>query len=198
MSPAQLSAPIAAGPVRVRRWSDPHQWRLWLSGLFGARYDGLRHFSVVSPGLLMRCGQPHPRDLDRIRDEHGLNTIVCARGGTRHPLRGRWFRAERRWCESHGVLFVHMPFSDQSAAPQGVFERFLHIVQDPAAHPVLVHCEQGFHRTGVLCAAYRVAAEGWPIEQALEEMDRLGFESRRAKRQTLRDTWVGWAQTHRK
>jgi protein tyrosine/serine phosphatase len=179
----------------VRGWRDPHQWRLWLAGLVGSRYDGLTHFQVVEPGVLLRCGQPHVRDLDRIHAEHNLRTIVCARGGTRHPLRGRWFRREQAWCAAHGVTLEHMPFSDAATPPADVFARFLAVVADPARRPVLVHCEQGFHRTGILCAAYRIAACGWPLERALEEMRAGGFDFERAKRRLLLDALRGWAET---
>lgn len=172
---------------------DPHQWRLWLSGLFGSRYDGLTHFAVITPRVLMRCGQPRVRDLETIRQAHGLRTIVCVRGGTRHPLRGRWFRREQAYCHERGVHLEHMPFSDAATPPADVFERFLTIVRDADCQPVLVHCEQGFHRTGILCAAYRVRVEQWPIERAVEEMRRHGFEIERDKRRALLEAFLKWA-----
>jgi protein tyrosine/serine phosphatase len=175
------------------RTFEPWQWRLWLQGLVGSRYDGLRHFAVVEPGVLLRSGQPRVRDLETIRGEHGLKTIIVARGGTRHPLRGRWFRKERRWCAQVGVTLEHMPFSDKSLPPADVFDRFLAVVRDPACRPVLVHCEQGFHRTGILVAAYRIGVQGWPPEQAMSEMERSGFESANPKRQSLRDALLAWA-----
>ncbi|TWT42343.1 Tyrosine phosphatase family protein [Phycisphaerae bacterium RAS1] len=185
---------MSAGRLRVRAGlRDPHQWWLWLSGLVGSRYDGLTHFDVVAPGVLMRSGQPRVRDLRQIREQHGLRTIVCARGGTRHPLRGRWFRKERRFCEAAGVRLLHMPFSDKAAPPADVFDRFIAVLRDPACHPVLVHCEQGFHRTGVLCAAYRIACEGWAVERALGELESLGFEMKREKRRPLLDALRAWA-----
>lgn len=174
-------------------WRKAFQWRLWLQGLVGSRYDGLRHFSVVEPGVLLRCGQPHTRDLDRIHAEHRLRTIVAARGGIRHPLRGRWFRRQAAWCERHGVELVHMPFSDKATPPAEVFDRFIAIVADPARRPVLVHCEQGWHRTGVLCAAYRLALCGWTLERALTELEACGFEMQREKRRPLLDALRVWA-----
>lgn len=185
---------MSDAPPRPRRGlADPHQWRLWLAGLVGSRYDGLCHFHIVEPGVLMRCGQPRNADLEWIRAEHGLHTVVCARGGTRHPLRGRWFRRERAYCEANGIAFQHLPFSDAAAPPADVFERFLAIVAAPARRPVLVHCEQGFHRTGLLCAAYRVRVSGWPLERAMEEMRALGFDVERGKRRPLLDALIHWA-----
>ena len=174
-------------------WRSAHQWRLWLSGLVGSRYDGLTHFAVVEPGVLLRCGQPHVRDLEQIRQTHGLGAIVCARGGTRHPLRGRWFRKEMAFCQQHGIHLEHIRMSDKAASSDDVFERFLNVVRDTSRRPVLVHCEQGFHRTGVLCAVYRIALGGWKLRDALVEMDAHGFEVGNPKRAPLLmqlDDWI--------
>ena len=173
----------------------PRQWQLWLSGLIGSRYDRLDHFAVVEPGVLLRCGQPRVKDLEQIRQQHGLNAVVCARGGTRHPLRGRWFRKERRYCQENDIHLEHMPFSDSRSFSEELFERFLRIVEDEKNRPVLVHCEQGFHRTGVLVAAYRIAHCGWPFEKALREMQAGGFELRQ-KRAPLIKELQAWAAKH--
>lgn len=183
-------------PVRTRSGlTDLHQWQLWLSGLVGSRYDGLCHFHVVAPGILMRCGQPRISDLERIRAQHGLNTIVCARGGTRHPLRGRWFRKQRKYCERNGVHLVHMPFSDRATPPADLLDRFCKLILKRDRRPVLVHCEQGFHRTGILCAAFRIQMCGWPAADALAEMRAYGFEVDRRKRRPLVDALLAWAET---
>jgi protein tyrosine/serine phosphatase len=149
--------------------------------------------AVVTPGVLLRCGQPHIRDLDVIRQQHGLRAIVCVRGGTRHPLRGRWFRRERAYCAQHGIRFEHIRMSDESTPPAEAFARFLAVVRDPAARPVLVHCEQGFHRTGLMCAAYRIAEEGWSLDRALAEMASHGFAFNDPRRQPLVQALRTWA-----
>ncbi|MBN2447231.1 MAG: dual specificity protein phosphatase family protein [Phycisphaerae bacterium] len=144
----------------------------------------------------MRCGQPRVRDLEQIRQTHGLGAVVCARGGTRHPLRGRWFRKERAFCERHDIHLEHIRMSDKAASSADVFERFLNVVRDSTRRPVLVHCEQGFHRTGVLCAAYRIALDGWQLRDATAEMDTHGFETSNAKRAPLLKQLDDWARAH--
>ena len=166
---------------------------MWLSGIIGSRYDGLFHFDVVDPGVLMRCGQPRLRELEEIRRRFGLRTIVCARGGTRHPLRGRWFRKEKVWCERYGVEFIHMPFSDRAQPASEVFDRFAEIMRNSRAHPVLVHGEQGIHRTGILSAVYRLTVMNWPLDRAVREMQRLGFDMRDGKRRPLVDALRRWS-----
>lgn len=52
---------------------------------------------------------------------------------------------------------------------------FLRIASDPAKQPVLVHCQHGADRTGVMIAAYRVVVQDWNKEDAIREMQRGGY-----------------------
>ena len=88
-----------------------------------------------------------------------------------------------------------MPFSDSRSFSEELFDRFLRIVEDKENRPVLVHCEQGFHRTGVLVAAYRIAHCGWSFEKALKEMQAGGFELRQ-KRAPLIKALQAWTAKH--
>jgi hypothetical protein len=53
--------------------------------------------------------------------------------------------------------------------------RFLQLATDKTRQPVFVHCQYGADRTGVMCAAYRVAVDGWTKQQAIDEMTQGGF-----------------------
>ncbi len=53
--------------------------------------------------------------------------------------------------------------------------RFLQIVTNPKRAPVLVHCQHGADRTGLMCAIYRVAVQGWTKEEAIREMTQGGY-----------------------
>ncbi len=52
---------------------------------------------------------------------------------------------------------------------------FLSLVSDPANHPAFVHCKHGSDRTGMMCAIYRVAMEGWSKDRAIDEWTKGGF-----------------------
>lgn len=53
--------------------------------------------------------------------------------------------------------------------------RFLKIAINPKFIPVLVHCHHGSDRTGIVCAVYRIAVQGWSKEEAIREMREGGF-----------------------
>ncbi|MDE2384645.1 MAG: tyrosine-protein phosphatase [Alphaproteobacteria bacterium] len=49
------------------------------------------------------------------------------------------------------------------------------LVAAEAKGPVLVHCQRGADRTGVVIAMYRVVVQGWSKEEAIAEMQKGGF-----------------------
>lgn len=53
--------------------------------------------------------------------------------------------------------------------------KFLRIVTTPELQPVLVHCQHGADRTGMMIAIYRIVVDGWTKEQAKAEMVRVDF-----------------------
>ena len=46
---------------------------------------------------------------------------------------------------------------------------------NPESGTVLVHCQHGADRTGLLVAVYRVVVQGWSKERAIDEMTNGGF-----------------------
>jgi protein tyrosine phosphatase (PTP) superfamily phosphohydrolase (DUF442 family) len=53
--------------------------------------------------------------------------------------------------------------------------RFLKLVADGSRAPFFVHCYYGADRTGMLCAVYRIAIQGWTKKEAIAEMTQGGF-----------------------
>jgi malate synthase len=53
--------------------------------------------------------------------------------------------------------------------------KFLQIVTDEKRYPILFHCQHGADRTGIMCALYRIAVQGWSREEAIQEMKEGGY-----------------------
>jgi tyrosine-protein phosphatase SIW14 len=55
--------------------------------------------------------------------------------------------------------------------------KFREIMNNPANHPVLVHCLAGKHRTGAMCAVFRMEQDHWSNQQAIKEVELYGFDN---------------------
>ena len=123
------------------------------------------HFGTVEEGVLYRSGQPDVNRWPILRDTYGIKTVVDLREKLPDAP---WAIAEREFCRQNGMKYVKIPIAAHTIEPHEL-DQFLGLFADARDRPVLVHCEHGSSRTGVMVAAYRVAVDGWSYEQALKE-----------------------------
>lgn len=136
------------------------------------RYGGMpKRFDVVVRDVLYRSAQPSKRQIDNLIEEHGIKTIVIVRTGESRRVPDEKEHARRR-----GLNVFHIPIESREPIPADQIRRFFELVDDPANHPILIHCSAGRHRTGLLCAAYRIERQGWTIERAVEELRSFRFD----------------------
>ena len=135
-----------------RRWAGPVQC------------DGVANFHRVSQALC-RGAQPTAEGMRNLK-AMGVRTIVNLR---------------KLHSDRDEIGLTHLAYERLYVNPLHPEDkevvRFLQIATDPARRPVFVHCRYGADRTGLMCAAYRVVAEGWTKEQAIAEWTRGGFGS---------------------
>ena len=145
------------------------------------RNTHLRNFRVVEDGVLYRSGQLTPTGLDRVVYERGIKTLVTLRtsrvAGKLPP--DTW---EEEFCASHGLKHVRIVPRVWGADEKGeipaeeAVHEFLGVMRDPKNYPVLVHCFAGIHRTGTMCAIFRMEFHHWSADRAIAEMELYGFD----------------------
>ncbi len=140
------------------------------SAVYSRYYGDPKRFAVVEAGILFRSAQPKPRQVEHVIDAHGVSTIIIAREGTSRNVPDEQVIAERS-----GATVVVIPIESREPIPDEQIQQFFDIVDNPARRPVLVHCSAGRHRTGLLCALYRIERQGWSVDQAMAEMLSFGF-----------------------
>jgi tyrosine-protein phosphatase SIW14 len=139
----------------------------------------LRNLRVVEDGVLYRSGQLTPSGFEEVLREYGIKTVVTLRTSRTAALPpDTW---EEGVCAARTIKHVRIvprvwgaDEKGEIPAEQGVQE-FLKVMDDKANHPVLVHCFAGIHRTGTMCAIFRMEYHGWTPERAMEEMQFYGF-----------------------
>ena len=115
-----------------------------------------------------RGAQPKGRNYEQLA-ALGIKTIVDLREDAKDDARSATERA--------GMRYINLPMKEKSYPQADTAARFLQIVNDQANWPVFVHCAGGRHRTGVMTAVYRMAVDGWGVDQAYQEMKRYDFST---------------------
>jgi protein tyrosine phosphatase (PTP) superfamily phosphohydrolase (DUF442 family) len=152
---------------------------------YRAYYADMKRLRVVEPGVLYRSGQLSADGFTNAVLRLGIRTVINAQDELADPdVVGNWFNSrtipESELCRQLGLRYVHIPpdlvtrRKVPGARPEAI-EKFLEVMDDPANHPVLIHCRAGLHRTGVLCAVYRMEYQGWTQLAAMNEMKEQGF-----------------------
>jgi len=78
-----------------------------------------------------------------------------------------------------GLKYFHIPFSGADPKTEAV-DQFLETVKDPANSPVFIHCASA-NRVGMMWLIKRVVADGWALDKATAEAERVGLSNPRLK-----------------
>jgi tyrosine-protein phosphatase SIW14 len=125
---------------------------------------GLTNLGVVSEGKIYRSAQ--------MTELWSLRDIVFGRAiGSVLNLREQ---SEQVEVESWGMKYFQLRLNVLSDVTPDDFDLIVQVLSNPENQPILVHCQSGADRTGVACAAYRMAIDGWSLDEAWEELQCYG------------------------
>ena len=124
--------------------------------------NGVPNLHKISESLY-RSAQPSSEGMINLK-AHGIKTIINLRS----------FNSDRKEIGDTGLDYEHLYMKAWHPEIEEAV-RFLQIVTDPDRTPVLVHCQHGADRTGIMSAIYRAAVQGWTKDEALREMREGGF-----------------------
>ena len=123
---------------------------------------GVPNFHKVSDDLY-RGAQPSAEGMEQLK-KLGIKTVVNLRS----------LHSDRDEIRETGLAYEHIRMNTWDPETEDVV-RFVKIMTDSNRTPVFVHCQRGADRTGMMCAIYRIAVQGWSKAEAIEEMTEGGF-----------------------
>lgn len=155
---------------------------LLLGGIGGAVFHHKvlrwKRFAIVEPGVLYRSGILKDWQLRQAIRQYGIKTV--------YSLTFTNNTNEEIVCQQEGAAHYFQYLPGDGVGTNDPYLRFLEIMQNPANHPVLVHCSAGVQRTGGAVALFRLFQQGWHFDDAIKEMIDMGNEGTQAQISQLR------------
>lgn len=155
---------LTAGLLAVWQFSSAGEGVNSGPKVWAAKVDlpGSDNFHKVSKDLY-RAAQPTQKAM-RAYEEFGIKTVINLRA----------YHSDRDEVHGTGLTLIEIPVKTTKADDDETVIRVLQTIRD-AEKPVLIHCQHGADRTGLMVAMYRIVEQGWTNEEALNELKNGGF-----------------------
>jgi uncharacterized protein (TIGR01244 family) len=112
-------------------------------------------------------GQPRLEHLAKLKEE-GVRAVINLRQPGEHRA-----EEERAEAERLGLRYFNIPVAFGEPKEEQAAE-FLKLTDDAANRPAFVHCT-GAIRVGAFWMIRRVLRDGWPVEDAEKEAEKIGL-----------------------
>jgi undecaprenyl-diphosphatase len=127
------------------------------------------NFDTVLPGKVYRSGQLDEKQWKHYLQKYAIKSLLNLRGEHRAAS---WYQEEVRAANMLRVTHYDMKISANREVDNGTLDTILAIMQQ-APKPLLVHCQAGSDRSGLITGVYLFKIEGQPAETASGQLSLL-------------------------
>lgn len=127
----------------------------------------------VAPQRFYRSAQMARADLQEIIRKHQIKTVIDLRLDEDTPDENNL--TESAASSQAGAVYHHIPLTSRS---RNQHDQILHLLSlyRSAATPILVHCSDGTHRSGIAATLWQLEIEHKPLATSLEQIStKYGF-----------------------
>ncbi len=119
------------------------------------------NFHTVDEGKFYRSGQMNKFSFVSNVNDYHIKSVI----NLRHPDK-YLVKSEKKWCEDLGLNYYNIPMSRGFSK-----DRILEVIEilKNAEKPILVHCQAGKDRTGIISAIYVIDFKKQP-DKALDQL----------------------------
>jgi protein tyrosine/serine phosphatase len=140
-------AQTAAKPVRSAEWARP------------ISAAGVPNLHQVA-GNFYRSAQPDAQGFKTLATQYGVKAVISLRA----------FNSDEPLTRGLNLRLARFPIHTWHIEREDVVGALRALRQVVSKEPVLLHCQHGADRTGLITALYRIVYENWSKQAALEEM----------------------------
>jgi Tyrosine phosphatase family len=166
-------------PAAPPRWSRAAIVALMMLVSLGLDFTGrglfwyqrpIARLKEVVPGRLYLSAMPTYVGLQLAQPRYHFRTIINLYPEHTTEQSPYW-HDELRFASEHGLNYEGNESSDGTGGEDFV-ARTLELSRDPKTWPILVHCHASMDRSPAWVGIYRFVVEGWPLADAIREIER--------------------------
>jgi Tyrosine phosphatase family len=166
-------------PPAPARWSRTAIVTLMMMISLGLDFTGrglfwyqrpIARLKEVIPGRLYLSAMPTYRGLQLAQPRYHFRTIINLYPELTPEQSPHW-HDELQFVHEHGLTYVGNESSDGTGGEDFV-ARTIELSRDPSTWPILVHCHASMDRSPAWVGIYRFVVEGWPLADAIREIER--------------------------
>jgi hypothetical protein len=145
--PADGAAQATADPARPAEWARP------------IIVAGVPNLHQVA-NIFFRSAQPEAQGFSTLATQYGVKTVISLRA----------FNSDEPLTRGLSLRLVRFKIHTWHIEREDVVGALRSLRRAIKEGPVLLHCQHGADRTGLITALYRILYEGWSKQAALAEM----------------------------
>ena len=124
------------------------------------------NFHVITAGEAYRSALLDWDELDYYIDKYQIKSILNLRG---EDINGQWYKDELRLSAEHNIKHYDLSISARSPISDYNVQRILKIFKE-APRPILIHCQYGADRSGLVAAMWKVVVDKEPKAEAKKQL----------------------------
>ncbi|MFH0977633.1 MAG: dual specificity protein phosphatase family protein [Spirochaetota bacterium] len=128
-----------------------------------SQYD---NFHVVTDGVIYRSKQLDAKEFTGYIKKYKIKSVLNLRGEHKNS---DWYRDEMNVMEQYRVRHFDFRLSAVREVDPETLDKIMGIIKN-APKPVLIHCQGGSDRTGLVCAVWKYREENKEPEAAAEQL----------------------------
>ncbi|HZW30206.1 MAG TPA: tyrosine-protein phosphatase [Isosphaeraceae bacterium] len=180
---------------RLVRWVARLVTAILAAGLlFLAWNQAHSNFGPVQDGRVYRSGQMPASALRRTIRDYTIKTVLNLRGRNQDD----WYRSERAATLDSGATQIDIPMSSCVWMSRAQLVTLVEML-DTAEYPILIHCQWGSERTGLVSAFAELLRPGSTLADARAQFS-IRYLFLRVKDGKIMaehlDQYEGWLRTH--
>lgn len=127
------------------------------------------NFHVITSGEAYRSAQLSDNKLSRYIEEYHIKSVINLRG---QNLGKEWYDDEIRTCKKYGIDHYDLALSSTHEPKTKTMKSMLEIFR-AAPRPILIHCQYGADRSGLVSAMWKVIVDNEPKSEAKKQLSFL-------------------------